>query len=90
MLVTLDCCVFFLGHFCSHSFMFLCCVACVIRHSGQNGTGEFIVTLLLMILVTVVFFWKMAKFIHCPDKLERKRRKEVMLKDFLLSQNSTK
>ena len=70
--------------------MFLCCVACVIRHSGQNGTGEFIVTLLLMILVTVVFFWKMAKFIHCPDKLERKRRKEVMLKDFLLSQNSTK
>ena len=61
---------------------FCCC-------SGTNGSGEFIVTLLLMALVTVVFFWKMAKFVHCPDKLERKRRKEVMLKDFLLSQNST-
>ncbi len=56
--------------------------------SGQHGTGEFIVTILVMGLSLLVFFWKMTKFVYCPDRLERKRRREVLLKQFLMAQNA--
>jgi hypothetical protein len=55
--------------------------------SGVYGSGEFVVTLMLLLLTTVVFFWKMVKFVKCPDKLERKRRKEEMLKQYLKSKS---
>ena len=76
-------------HSLTHTYLRCSLVLCLFLCSGNFGSGEFIVTLLLMALCTVVFFWKMVKFVNCPDKLERKRRKEVMLKNYLLSQKST-
>jgi hypothetical protein len=43
--------------------------------TGKYGPGTFPVTLTTFITANTVFFFKMAKYVFCPDVIERRRRK---------------